>query len=116
MKKIFSAILAVMMITVMAHAPGNTPAKKTEVKATSKTVKAEASPQATKTTVAKTATVKASSGAKVKADGTPDMRYGANKTANATAGPKKADGTPDLRYKSNKTATAKTEKKAATTK
>ncbi len=41
--------------------------------------------------------------AKVKADGTPDMRYKENKQAKTVApGPKKADGTPDMRYKKNK--------------
>jgi hypothetical protein len=45
--------------------------------------------------------------AKVKADGTPDMRYKENKQAKTAApGPKKADGTPDMRYKKNKVAAA----------
>jgi hypothetical protein len=38
------------------------------------------------------------------------MRYKENKTAAAkpaAAGPKKADGTPDMRYKANKTAKPK---------
>ena len=39
-------------------------------------------------------------------DGSPDMRYKANKEKfRATApGPRKADGTPDMRYKENKEA------------
>jgi hypothetical protein len=43
---------------------------------------------------------------KVKADGTPDMRFKENKEAAKAAapGPKKADGTPDMRYKENKAA------------
>ena len=41
-----------------------------------------------------------------KSDGTPDMRYKANKEKfKAEApGPRKADGTPDMRYKENKAA------------
>jgi hypothetical protein len=45
-----------------------------------------------------------------KADGTPDMRYAANKSAAsssapaASPGPAKADGTPDMRYAANKSA------------
>ncbi len=35
-----------------------------------------------------------------KADGTPDMRFKANKNA-PVKGPTKADGTPDMRYKAN---------------
>lgn len=37
-----------------------------------------------------------------KADGTPDMRFKANKEAAKPAGPTKKDGTPDMRYKENK--------------
>ncbi|MGI4739448.1 MAG: hypothetical protein ACRYG7_30145 [Janthinobacterium lividum] len=42
---------------------------------------------------------------KMKADGTPDMRYKANKTTTTHTGPMKANGTPDMRYKTNKTTT-----------
>jgi hypothetical protein len=59
----------------------------------------------TKTTHAtKMAPARAAKGAPVKADGTPDMRYKANKAAKAAsvAGPKKKDGTADMRYKANK--------------
>jgi len=44
------------------------------------------------------------SGTPTKKDGTPDMRYKANKDAAtpAPAGPKKKDGTADMRYKANK--------------
>lgn len=45
--------------------------------------------------------------AKVKADGTPDMRFKENKEAAKATGPKKADGTPDMRFKQNKEAAAK---------
>lgn len=42
--------------------------------------------------------------APTKKDGTPDMRYKANKeAAKAKPGPTKKDGTPDMRYKANKT-------------
>jgi hypothetical protein len=52
-------------------------------------------------------TTKTSASTKTKADGTPDMRYSANKTTSTktVAGPKKADGTADMRYKTNKTTT-----------
>ena len=59
-------------------------------------------------TTAKTATVKAKDSTVVKKsgmkkNGTPDMRYKANKTAKTVpAGPLKKDSTPDLRYKANK--------------
>ena len=45
---------------------------------------------------------------KLKADGTPDMRYAENKgKAAVVAGPKKKDGTADMRYKANKPVAAK---------
>jgi hypothetical protein len=50
---------------------------------------------------------KTSTSTKMKADGTPDMRYKSNKTMKTT-GPMKADGTPDMRYKTNKTKTTTT--------
>ena len=61
---------------------------------------ARTKPAATKTTPAAGPTKK---------DGTPDMRYKANKDAakNKPAGPTKKDGTPDMRYKANKQAAAK---------
>jgi len=47
-------------------------------------------------------------GNKLKADGTPDMRYNENKALKANpAGPKKKDGTADMRYKANKEAAKK---------
>jgi len=50
----------------------------------------------------------------LKKDGTPDMRYKANKdaakTATTPAGPLKKDGTPDMRHKANKEAAAKPKK------
>ena len=50
-----------------------------------------------------------STSTRMKADGTPDLRYKENKMTKTTTGPKKADGTADLRYKANKT-TVKTTK------
>lgn len=65
------------------------------------------------TTVTKTQVKKAEKKAvitstKLKADGTPDMRYTENKKAKVVvAGPKKKDGTADMRYKVNKTVVVK---------
>lgn len=57
------------------------------------------------TTEVKAAKADASSAiAPTKKDGTPDLRYKANKDA----APTKKDGTPDFRYKANKEAPAKT--------
>lgn len=51
---------------------------------------------------------KTSTSTKMKADGTPDMRYKSSKMTTKTTGPMKADGTPDMRYKTNKTKTTTT--------
>jgi hypothetical protein len=56
------------------------------------------------TTTAKPKTTKTTTAHPLKKDGTPDMRYKANKEAKKPAGPLKKDGTPDKRYKANKTA------------
>ncbi|MDQ8006537.1 MAG: hypothetical protein REI64_17170 [Pedobacter sp.] len=49
-----------------------------------------------------------STSVKLKADGTPDMRYKENKANKVVvAGPKKKDGTADMRYKANKAAAKK---------
>lgn len=65
-------------------------------------------------TVAGTAQTKKSEPAKstksagpTKSDGTPDMRYKANKESVKPAGPTKKDGTLDMRYKENKAAANK---------
>ena len=48
-------------------------------------------------------TKKSVNAVKLKADGTPDMRYAENKAKKVVvAGPKKKDGTADMRYKVNK--------------
>lgn len=49
----------------------------------------------------------AKSAGPTKSDGTPDMRYKANKETAKPAGPTKKDGTLDMRYKENKAAPAK---------
>lgn len=63
---------------------------------------AQSSATATKKT-AKTSTATEKKGTKLKADGTPDMRYKENKAKAKPAGPTKKDGTADMRYKANKT-------------
>jgi hypothetical protein len=55
-----------------------------------------------------TTTTKAATAGPTKKDGTPDMRYKANKQAAKPAGPLKKDGTPDKRYKANKPAATTT--------
>ncbi len=50
---------------------------------------------------------KADGTAKVKKDGTPDMRYKENKQAAKPAQKLKKDGTPDMRHKANKEAAKK---------
>jgi len=63
--------------------------------------------QTAKKTTVTTSTAKKTS-VKLKADGTPDMRYAENKKVKVVAaGPKKKDGTADMRYKVNKEAAAK---------
>ncbi|RQO31583.1 hypothetical protein DBR32_06395 [Taibaiella sp. KBW10] len=58
---------------------------------------------ATSKKAAKKETQSTTSGTKLKADGTPDMRYKENQTkTKPAAGPTKKDGTADMRYKANK--------------
>lgn len=56
------------------------------------------------TNTGKVVTTKTAANAvKLKADGTPDMRYANNKNKKViVTGPKKKDGTADMRYKVNK--------------
>ena len=63
-------------------------------------VKKEA--KATKPAAASTAPAKTATTAPVKKDGTPDMRYKANKETAVPVTHAKKDGTPDKRYKENK--------------
>ncbi|MCX6264441.1 MAG: hypothetical protein NTZ47_07840 [Bacteroidetes bacterium] len=84
MKKIFLILFACCLFTVGSMAQ----TKKAEPAKTAKTAKATAGP--------------------AKSDGTPDMRFKANKEApKPAAGPTKKDGTPDMRYKDNKEAAPK---------
>ncbi|PWS27751.1 hypothetical protein DHW03_09235 [Pedobacter yonginense] len=108
MKKLLSliAIAAFGLTTAFAQTPATTAqAKKVvkkEVKSTTAPVKAGAKMEAKKVETKTTTTA-----AKMKADGTPDMRYKENKAKAVTkvAGPTKKDGTADMRYKANKTTT-----------
>ncbi len=96
MKKLILSGLALFSCVVMAQAQskvtvsGQQPA----TTKTSKVIKASATAKKE---------VK-NSDAKLKADGTPDMRYKENKAKAAAQGPKKKDGTLDMRYKANKAA------------
>ncbi|SER93257.1 hypothetical protein [Pedobacter rhizosphaerae] len=114
MKKLLSliAIAALGLTTAFAQTPAatTTPAKKVvkkEVKTATAPVKAGVKQEAKKVETKTTTTA-----TKVKADGTPDMRFKENKAKAVTkvAGPTKKDGTADMRYKANKEAT-KTVKK-----
>jgi hypothetical protein len=96
MKKIIiitSLLLAFAGISFAQTTPATT-AKKP------KTAKTATTKPATTATTAKPATAAAGP---TKKDGTPDMRYKANKDAAKTPPAHlKADGTPDKRYKENK--------------
>jgi len=96
----FSTSFAQTATTTVKQAPKKaTTAVKTETKKATTTVKTEAKQVEKKA---------ASTGAKLKADGTPDMRYKENKGTKVVApGPKKKDGTADMRYKANKEAVKK---------
>jgi len=54
---------------------------------------------------------KTSTSTKMKADGTPDMRYSENKMTKTTKMSTGPDGTPDMRYKPNKTTKVTTKTK-----
>ena len=92
MKRALTSAIALLICVCLGTAwAQTTPAKTTPTKAK------------TATTPPKPATTTAAG--PLKKDGTPDMRYKANKTAAKPAGPLKKDGTPDMRYKANKTTT-----------
>lgn len=63
--------------------------------------KKKVEPTATKIEKAKPAAA-ATTATPVKADGTPDKRFKANKGKRAPEGKLKKDGTPDMRYSENK--------------
>jgi len=93
MKKLFFVFLSIMMLGA-----GYTNAQ-------SKASKMKANTDKTQREDAKAAPVTRTDAAKLKKDGTPDMRYKENKAAKEEpkpAGPTKKDGTPDKRYKANK--------------
>jgi hypothetical protein len=120
MKKLFVAMMGLLAFTGATYAQKTipttvTPSKTKTITAVNKQQPVKAAtlnttahvvsqpPKATTTTVAKTNVAKpaiAKTSTPLKANGTPDMRYKANKTV--PAGPLKKDGTPDLRYKANK--------------
>lgn len=93
MKKIFTLVAVALFGLSTSFAQTATTVKQAPKKAAT-IVKTEAKKAEKKA---------ATTGAKLKADGTPDMRYKENKEAKVvTAGPKKKDGTADMRYKANK--------------
>lgn len=102
MKKLLSliAIAAFGLSTTFAQTPATATQAKKAVKTTTTAAKGGAKKVETKTTT---------TAAKVKADGTPDMRFKENKTKVVTkvVGPTKKDGTADMRYKANKAAAKK---------
>lgn len=104
MKKVISAFMVLLFFAISTQAQTTAvPTKQAPVKSTTNTTKSTTN----STQTSKSATTSTSTSAtKVKADGTPDMRYKENKEAakkTNTTTHKKADGTPDMRYKENKT-------------
>ncbi len=104
MKKLLSliAIAALGLTTAFAQTPATTTQTKKVAKKEVKSTMAPAKTAVKKVEVKTNTTV-----TKVKADGTPDMRFKDNKAKSVTkvAGPVKKDGTADMRYKANKTTT-----------
>lgn len=95
MKKIITALLIFIgtFAFMSANAQQKKPAKKSTVTAKAKTSQKKVEFKKPETT-GKTM---------MKKNGTPDMRYKANKeAAKKSAGPLKKNGTPDMRYKANK--------------
>ncbi len=112
MKKLLMALVAVIGLSVCSFAQVAAPAKeKPKAAVTTKhtqkhPAKAEVKQStATTSTTTTTATTPATTKGMVKKNGTPDMRYKANKAA-AKSQPAtthlKKNGTPDKRYKENK--------------
>ncbi|RDC54437.1 hypothetical protein DU508_22235 [Pedobacter chinensis] len=105
MKKLLSliAIAAFGLTTAFAQTPAKAVVKK-EVKTTTAPVKEGVKQEAKKVETKTTTTA-----SKLKADGTPDLRFKENKAKAVTkvAGPTKKDGTADMRYKVNKAAAKK---------
>jgi hypothetical protein len=106
MKKILSLIAIASLSFSISFAQTVVPAQKKTVTTTNK-VKTTTSNAANtvKKEVKKVESTRKE--VKLKADGTPDMRYKVNKTKTVVTGPKKKDGTADMRYKANQAAAKK---------
>lgn len=89
MKKLLFTVVVLFAISLSSQAQ-TAPAKKA------------AQPAPVKTATAPATGKPVSIAQPVKADGTPDMRYKANREADKKAPKLKKDGTPDMRYKRNK--------------
>ena len=100
-KLLIAAAMLIVSTGIFAQAQPKKDAKETSKMTAAKkdTTKAKVVPMAKPATSANP----------TKKDGTPDMRYKANKEATkpVPAGPTKKDGTADMRYKANKKDTTK---------
>ncbi len=117
MKKLLSLIAVVVLGASTTFAQTVVPVSKQTAKKVAE-VKTETKKLETKAVAAKTTApvvvkkevkkvTTTANAVKLKADGTPDKRYTANKAKKAVAGPTKKDGTADMRYKANKEAASK---------
>lgn len=115
MKRIFSFLAALLVAGGLTAQAQTAPATSTTQMSTSssKMTTTKTAPAPTQTTRTTTTTEKGMMGVhKMKADGTPDMRYKSNKTTTTSkTGPMTKSGTPDMRYKTNKTTTTTTTNK-----
>ncbi len=99
MKKILSFVAIAWLSLSISFAQTTVSAQKKTVSTTTKVKSTNSnSANAVKKEAKKFETSKKD--VKLKADGTPDMRYKKNK-AKTAVGPKKKDGTADMRYKVN---------------
>jgi len=105
-KLLIAAALIIAGTGVFAQAQPKKDAKDTKMTVAKKEAPKE---QAKVVPMAKPATAPATAAGPVKKDGSADMRFKANKTADkpAPAGPTKKDGSADMRYKANKDASKK---------
>jgi hypothetical protein len=93
MKKLFLSLAVALGISAASFAQTAAPVA---VKTAPPVAAKQAAPKKNKATPAAKPAPASPAITKVKADGTPDMRYKENKQAKTAApGPKKADGTPD---------------------
>lgn len=102
MKSFLGFLLALLITGGLAAQAQTAPATSTMSSSSTKMSTTKVTTPATSTTTTTT---------RMKADGTPDMRYKNNKTMKTTTGPMKKDGTPDMRYKTNQTTTTTTKTK-----